>query len=370
MRRVATIVVALALAGLPVESAIADEPATPRSFTFLATGDLLPENAVLRNAAKAAAGTGARYDFAALFAPVAPLVRAADLAVCHMEVPLGVPGQRPGRYGKSNIVGNRLLGPYELATGVAATGFDRCSTASNHTYDLREAGITSTLEALDDAGLTHTGSAREPAEAAPVIFSVNGVRVAHLSYTNLTNNRRPKEDWRIAFGDLSRVAADVAAVRADGAEVVIVSVHMGVEGARKASRKQRTWAQAVTTQADIDLIVMHHPHTIHPVEQVNGTWVFWSLGNFVSGMGPGRAGWVGSSRTLDGLLAQATFLEDPEQPGRFTTTITPLVICVEPATRAVYPATATLADPTITSKLRRTLTSCLTRTRALVPTAT
>ena len=73
---------------------------------------------------------------------------------------------------------------------------------------------------------------------------------------------------------------------------------------------------------------MHHPHTIQPVEQVNGTWVFWSLGNFVSGMGPGYGGKYSTKFTLDGLLATVRFTEDPEHPGQFL---------VEPGARREIP---------------------------------
>src|SRR4051812_7452617 len=35
---------------------------------------------------------GADYDFGGVFAPVAPIIGAADLALCHLETPLGPPG--------------------------------------------------------------------------------------------------------------------------------------------------------------------------------------------------------------------------------------------------------------------------------------
>jgi poly-gamma-glutamate synthesis protein (capsule biosynthesis protein) len=114
-----------------------------------------------------------------------------------------------------------------------------------------------------------------------------------------------------------------------------------------------------------DLIVMHHPHTVQPIEQVDGTWVFWSVGNFVSGMGPGYGGRYSSRSTLDGIVAQATFTEDV--PGHFTVTPSAVAICTIQTTRYVYPATLTLARTDITASLRRRVTDCLKRTRAVIP---
>ena len=56
---------------------------------------------------------------------------------------------------------------------------------------LGSGGIDSTLQALDTAGISHTGTARNPAEATPVPFAVNGVSVAHLSFARNSNTGLP-----------------------------------------------------------------------------------------------------------------------------------------------------------------------------------
>ena len=73
--------------------------------------------------------------------------------------------------------------PAEIAAGITAAGFDRCSLASNHVMDKGAAGIDATLAAFDAVGLGHAGMARTPEEAGPQLFDVNGITVAHLSYT-------------------------------------------------------------------------------------------------------------------------------------------------------------------------------------------
>ena len=76
-------------------------------------------------------------------------MRRNSLAFCHVETPLaaGAP------------VGYPLFkSPPALARAIRATGFDACSTASNHSLDRGQAGIGSTRRSLARAGVRHTGS--------------------------------------------------------------------------------------------------------------------------------------------------------------------------------------------------------------------
>jgi poly-gamma-glutamate capsule biosynthesis protein CapA/YwtB (metallophosphatase superfamily) len=90
-------------------------------------------------------------------------------------------------------------------------------------------------------------------------------------------------------------------------------------------------------------VVVHGPHTIHPLEIVNGTPVFWSLGNLVSGMGvPGR-GRFSDPRTLDGLLAAVRFTERPG--GGFDAEAAPVLLCQMTGSRVVHPGLAAAVAP-------------------------
>lgn len=340
-----------------------------RTLTVAATGDILPENLVLQAGARAAAGTGARYDFAPLFAPVAPLVQWADLAICHVETPIGSPGERPGVYGRSPFGGNRLLTPYEMADALRRTGFDRCSTASNHSYDLADAGVVSTLAALDDAGLGHSGTARTPEEAVPAVFAVNGVRVAHLAYTWGLNTDPPSQPWIVNdTSDPAVVAAAVHAVRSAGAEIVIVSLHAPYEMGRGPSAEEWQFVKTLVEQSRVDLVVRQGPHVIQPVGWVGDTVVYWSVGNFVSGMGRPGLGRYADERTLDGLLATVRFTETAT-PGVFRADPWTAVLCNERDDRTVFPASLTLAEPWAPPALRDQLAACLRRTWAVEPNA-
>ncbi|MBK5332172.1 MAG: CapA family protein [Ilumatobacteraceae bacterium] len=332
----------------------------PRTFNLIATGDVLTESAVNFAAASLAAGTGARYDFAPLFAPITSMLSSADIAICHMELPIGVPGDRAGIYGRSPFGGNLLLAPYEIAASLKRAGFDRCTTASNHSNDLGEGGIDTTLAALDAAGLSHTGTARNPAEAQTTLVTVNGVRLAHLSYTRQSNTVLPADPWRVNHAaTAAQVAADVDAARVKGAEVVVVSLHLFQELLPAPLPEDRQFVTDLTARTHIDLVIEHGPHVLQPVEKVNGTWVYWSVGNFISGMGtPGR-GVFADPRTLDELAASARFTE--ASPGVFDVEPWPVLLCNETFTRAVYAPITALADQSLSPAVRAELHDCIVR---------
>ncbi|MGI9031826.1 MAG: CapA family protein [Ilumatobacteraceae bacterium] len=253
-------------------------PSPPGTFSVLVTGDLLSHIPVVDRAHEIAGGVG--YDFGPMFRVVQPTIAAADLAICHLETPIVPPGDEvdpvPPDYGI----------PPEIVTAIAGAGFDRCSLASNHAMDKGAAGIETTLNTFDAVGLGHTGMARTPDEAEPTVFEVNDVDVAHLSYT-FGYNGRPAADgesWRSNLIDPNRIVADAQEARSKGARFVIVSMHWGVEGTTDVLPQQRGWAEQVTGSGAVDLIVGHHAHVLQPIEQVNGRWVVYGLGNFLSAM--------------------------------------------------------------------------------------
>ncbi len=336
-----------------------------RSFTIAAVGDFLPEPAINRPAAESAP-PGVRYDYAALLWPVAPFVGFADLAVCHMETPVGGPGATVGWVGKSAYGTNLLQAAWETPFDMRRIGFDRCSTASNHANDLGLAGIDTTLRALDAAGLSHQGTARSTTEAKVATFLVKGVRVAHLSYARNSNTGFPRDLWRLNRAiDANQVKADVATARRLGAEVVMVSLHVYMEMLTGPIADDRALVNSITgAAAKPDLVLIHGPHVPQPVERVNGVVTYWSLGNFISGMGAPNRGKYADPRTLDGLLALVRFTQ--RNNGTWVVEPTAVLLCNTPLDRKVYPGLTTLQQPGLSSTLRTQLQACVGRASKVV----
>ncbi|SDD26920.1 CapA family protein [Actinokineospora iranica] len=251
-------------------------PSAPASFTVVAGGDILIHPALT---AQAEADGGGARDYAPLFAGVKPVLDRADVAVCHLEVPIADAAGPFRGYPRFNA-------PPELAAGLAASGFDTCSTASNHTLDQGPAGVAKTLDALDAAKITHTGSARSAREAAtPLIREVAGARVGFLSYTfglNQGTTRPAASPWLANLLDPAAVLAEARAARAAGAEIVVASLHWGAESRHEPTADQVLIAKALLGDPAVDLIIGHHAHVVQPFEKVEGKWVAYGLGNLVA----------------------------------------------------------------------------------------
>ncbi len=278
-----------------------------RRFSVLASGDVLSHTSVIRQATSDAGGMG--YDWAPMFEPVRPIIEGADVAICHLETPVAPPGT------EIDGVVPTFGVPAEIALGIKAAGFDRCSLASNHTMDKGAAGIDATVNAFDAAGLGHAGMARNPNEAMPTIFDASGVAVAHISATfSYNGNQVPAgEPWRSNLIDTARIIAEAGQARAAGAQVVILSLHWGNEGTSTVTSDQRSIAEQITASGMVDLIVGHHAHVAQPIEQVNGRWVVFGMGNLLSGMGDSTD--CCGVRALDGMMVRAEIAE--QQDGSF-----------------------------------------------------
>lgn len=244
------------------------------------TGDTLMHSPLWDQARRnAAAGGREGYDFTPMMRGLLPVLGGTDLAICHLETPIAPLGEP---YSTAPLYG----APAEIVEALVASGHRRCSTASNHTLDRGVTGIARTIEVLESWGITQHGMARTPAEIEPSVLEVNGVRLAHMSYTFSYNGLRTPADepWRSALIDPARIVADAARARELGAEVVIVSMHWGAEGSHQITSLQRSQAEQITASGLVDLIVGHHAHVVQPIELVNGVPVAFGLGNIISNL--------------------------------------------------------------------------------------
>ncbi|MEU4025838.1 CapA family protein [Streptomyces anulatus] len=292
----------------------------PRPFTLLAAGDVLPHSSVIDRAAADAGGAG--YDFAPMLAGVAPVVSGADLAFCHMETVYGEEGGPYTGYPS-------FKSPPGVAAALRTTGFDSCSTASNHTLDDGADGVRRTLDALDGAGIRHAGSARTAAEAArPTILPAGpgkgAAKVAHLAYTYGTNDIPLPADrpWTVNLTDEGRIIEEARAARRAGADVVVLSAHWGTEWQDEPDAAQLELARRLTASADggrpdIDLIIGTHAHVPQAYEKVNGTWVVYGMGDQIAGAMINYEG-VQDPRGNESSMGRFTFAPPAKSGERWT----------------------------------------------------
>jgi poly-gamma-glutamate capsule biosynthesis protein CapA/YwtB (metallophosphatase superfamily) len=273
-------------------------------------------------------------------AGIAPSLRAADLAIGHLEVPHSRRG-------------------VELTGDVPAPGADPAhlqalarahlaavSLAGNHIADLGAAGIADTCMELDRLRIAHTGAGATLAAARkPVQLEAGKRRVAFLSY----NCVGPENAWatadragcayvrieprdggtiapsakleRIDPASLASLERDIQTARAD-AELVIVAFHKGiVHTPAVLAPYERPLAQAAI-DAGCDIVIGHHAHIVRGIELYRGKPIFHGLGNGCvvtralspSQSHPARAAWARKRRELFGFEPDPAYELAPFHP--------------------------------------------------------
>lgn len=243
-------------------------------------GDAMQHEAQ-RDAARRPDGT---YDFSRCFADISPIIQTADFAVVNLETPVGAAPY--SGYPCFNT-------PPTYVDALADAGFDLFLTANNHTLDRGPRGLRSTISELDSRSLAHLGTyASDSARAAalPLLRTVENIRFGFLNYTYGTNGISPRDGVVVDYIDRDRIAADVAATRDAGAEIIVVCIHWGDEYHLTPNATQRSLADYLESLG-VDMIIGGHPHVIQPMEfRANryfpgkNVFLVYSLGNFISNM--------------------------------------------------------------------------------------
>lgn len=241
---------------------------------LVAVGDILLDRGVARSVEREGTRT--------VFARVKPLISNAGLAFGNLESPVTIRCER---------VAQRISFRAEPSYLAALTGagFDVVSLANNHSMDCGRAGLIETMRNLNGSGLRWCGAGLTQAEAeAPVILNAKGIRIAFVGFTAIKPPALLKDEGAtVATADRASLQRAVAAARGE-ADVVVVSLHWGIEYASRPGAEQRELAHAAA-EAGADLILGHHTHTLEGLELIetrNGegvrrTLVIYSLGNFV-----------------------------------------------------------------------------------------
>ncbi len=281
----------------------------PGSFTIAATGDLLIHESVAD-----AARTSDGWDFSEMFSSVAPILRDADLAVCHVETPMSPNNARLSYF-------PAFLVPRELAEAISYAGYDTCSLASNHATDAGREGIVGTIGALERAQVAHTGMALSPeARDEVTLIEVGDATVAHLSYTYGFNNGEldTEESHLSNVIDEATILDEARRARSAGADFVLLSLHWGTNYRTDPDELQAGIGPRLLASPDVDLILGHHAHVVQPVTRIGGDFLVYGLGNFLSNQSPETCTGCPAA-TQDGVIVHLTVTED-ESTGRWSVT--------------------------------------------------
>lgn len=241
-------------------------------------------------------------DFHSVYEPIKPYLEGIDVKNINQETVLGGTELGLSHYPQFN-------GPQEIGMAVVDTGFNWISQASNHAMDAGEQAILNQLALWDRyEHVIATGMNRNQKEAQKQrILTVNGLRIGLLNYTYGLNGLIMPEgkEYLVNLIDEDAIKADIAALK-QNCDVMIASMHWGVEYAYEPNEEQQQLAQLLSDEG-VAVIIGAHPHVLEPAAFINAkdgrkTLVYYSLGNFLSAQDSGD--------TMLGGMAQFEIVKD------------------------------------------------------------
>lgn len=266
----------------PKDIAVDAQNITKKDYhaSFIGVGDALLHNGVYMDAATGKIGSDGyqTYDFTDMFTYIKPIIEKYDLRFYNQETIIGGKNLGLSNYPCFNS-------PDEIGSDlVNKIGFNLVNTATNHTMDKGKTGALYSAnfwEKEQNAIMVGSYSSNEKRNTFDV-HEINGITYGFLGYTYGTNGIPVPSGYEYVVNLYSdaQVKQDIEQIR-DKVDVLIVSMHWGVEYTHTPTTEQKRQAEYLSSLG-VDVIIGHHPHVIQPIEYVNDTLVFYSLGNFIS----------------------------------------------------------------------------------------
>lgn len=204
------------------------------------------------------------------------LFKTADLRIVNLETPISTKGlPEPGRSHVFNA-------PPGSVAVLAELGVQAAVLANNHAMDMGAAGLDETIKTLTAAGIMTTGAGKDVNSAmSAALFRAGKLRIALVAGNEVPDERLFAGDQKPGIARGSALPAIVAQLKTR-ADIVIVSVHWGIEYHPYASPEQIALARQLV-RSGASVVFGHHPHSVQGVESGPGYVVAYSLGNFLFG---------------------------------------------------------------------------------------
>ena len=178
--------------------------------------------------------------------------------------------------------------PASYASILTSGSVEAVNTANNHSHDYGEQSFNDTLAALDDAGIVHFGYDET------AVMDVKGIKVGLVGIYELYDHLEREQQLK----------DNIAKVKADGAQLIVVIFHWGNETETVPDSNQTTLGR-IAIDEGADLVCGHHPHVLQGIETYKGKNIVYSLGNFCFG---GNS----SPSDMDTMIYQQTFTIDAD----------------------------------------------------------
>jgi len=155
--------------------------------------------------------------------------------------------------------------PPEYVQVLTSGSVEAVSLENNHIMDHGDQGYEDTCSTLASVGIQYSGHL-----GSAIYTTETGVDIGMLSYQTFNGN----------YANIyESIEGDIQMLRDAGCELVIVSYHWGDEKDYVPNERQVPLGRT-TIDAGADLVIGHHSHRMNPIEEYNGKYICYSLGNF------------------------------------------------------------------------------------------
>ena len=228
------------------------------------------------NVYKDAMNSDGSFDFYKQQKYISDYIKKFDLKYYNQETIIGGDDRGYSGYPRFNT-------PSAFADTMRDIGFNMVSLANNHSMDQGVQGVLNSVNYWKNTDVMWNGQAdSEETRTNYIIKEKNNITYAMLSYTEHTNGLPLPSDkpYLVNVWDDEKVKADITYLR-DKVDVLIVAMHWGEEYTHVPTQSERTKAQFLA-DLGVDIVIGAHPHVVQPIEKINNTIVYYSLGNYLS----------------------------------------------------------------------------------------
>ncbi len=183
-----------------------------------------------------------------------------DLTLVNLEGPL----TRSGNFLEGQTY--CISGDPEYVNILTAGSVEAVSMANNHRLDYREQGTLDTVEALEGAGILYAYDSNY------CMFETRGIQIGIVSVNEVEQGA----------GVENYLREGVEQLREEGADLVFACCHWGIEREYYPEDYQKSLGRKCIDWG-YDLVIGHHPHVLQGIEEYQGKYIVYSLGNFCFG---------------------------------------------------------------------------------------
>ncbi len=159
-----------------------------------------------------------------------------------------------------------IKGDPEYVKILTAGSVEAVSMGNNHRLDYGEGGSRDTVEALESEGIVYAYDNNIG------IYETKGIRIGYVSVNEASQGNAVEKIMKNGIDKLME----------EGVDLIFACCHWGTEREYYPEEYQQTFGrQCIDWGAD--LVIGHHPHVLQGIEEYQGKYIIYSLGNFCFG---------------------------------------------------------------------------------------